>query len=93
MNQADVLRMTANKSGSKVEDVAPVVAAFLEAVSLALACDQPVMLRGFGKFQPVVRAPMTRRNPRTGEEHKVDERRTATFVPSVNLKERMNTEA
>lgn len=82
--------MTAYKGGVPQHVVTKVLAAFLESVALSLACGEPVMIRGFGKLSPTTRSARTARNPRTGEEHDVPERTTVTFVPSINLRERLN---
>lgn len=90
MNQGDVLRMTANRGGVSAEVAHKVILAFLDVLALSLSCDEPVMLRGFGKLTPAVRAPRTHRNPQNGEPVETGERRTITFTPSSTLRERLN---
>ncbi|MBR0228675.1 MAG: HU family DNA-binding protein, partial [Clostridia bacterium] len=45
---------------------------------------------GFGTFESKVRPARTARNPRTGEEIKIDETKTAAFKVGKALKDSLN---
>jgi nucleoid DNA-binding protein len=63
---------------------------FLRVIALSLADGEDVKLSGFGLFEVRERKPVTRRNPRTGEEIKVPAKVTLGFKPSPVLKEKVN---
>lgn len=67
-----------------------VVVDTLEVVGLTLAAGEEVNLRGFGRFDPRDRKPVTRLNPATGEPIQVPAKRSVGFVPSPVLKNRLN---
>lgn len=90
MNRSDVVRAVANAEHLPIATVDRIVIAFLDVIGLALACDEEVNLRCFGKFEPRARAAVVRRNPKTGIEHAVPEKKSVGFVPSPNLKSRLN---
>lgn len=90
VNRSDIVKMASNKTGMDAEEVDRVLTAALEAVSLSLAAGEPVNIRRFGKFEPRQRNAVTRTNPRTGLVMDIPEKTSVGFVPSVNLKERLN---
>ena len=90
MNRTDVVRAVSNRTKTPVADVDTIVTAFLEVVGLSLACGEEVNLRTFGKFEPRKRKAVVRRNPKTGIDHHVPEKLSVGFVPSPNLKTRLN---
>lgn len=51
----------------------------------ALAKGETVQFTGFGKFATKVRKARTGRNPRTGEDIQIPERRVAIFTPGKDL--------
>lgn len=90
MNRTDVVKAVANRERVSAAEVERILTSFLEVVGLSLACGEEVNLRGFGKFEPRHRNAVNRRNPRTGIEHAVPEKLSVGFVPSPNLKNRLN---
>lgn len=90
MNRTDVVRIIADEETIPVAQVERVLDQFLNVVAESLAEQEEVNLRGFGKFQPRRRSPVTRKNPRTGILHEVPEKWSVGFVPSPNLKTRLN---
>lgn len=91
MNRTDVVRAVSNRTEVPVAQVETILGAFLEVVGLSLACGEEVNLRTFGKFEPRNRKPVVRRNPKTGVEHHVPEKVSVGFIPSPNLKDRLNS--
>lgn len=91
VNRSDVVRAVSNKTAVPITQVETILGTFLDVVGLSLACGEEVNLRTFGKFEPRVRKAVTRRNPKTGEPTAVPEKMAVGFVPSVTLKERLNS--
>ena len=71
-------------------DVDHAVSTILSTVAEALARGDRVELRGFGAFSVKHRDSRVARNPRTGEEVQVPEKRAAHFKAGKELRERLN---
>lgn len=71
-------------------DVDLAVSTILNTVAEALARGDRVELRGFGAFSVKHRDSRVARNPRTGEEVHVPEKRAAHFKAGKELRERLN---
>ena len=71
-------------------DVDLAVSTILSTVAEALAREDRVELRGFGAFSVKQRESRVARNPRTGEEVQVPEKRAAHFKAGKELRERLN---
>jgi integration host factor subunit alpha len=64
----------------------------LEIMKSTLASGEDVMISRFGKFQVNEKAPRKGRNPATGKEMMLKERRVVTFKCSGGLRDRVNNE-
>ncbi len=91
MTKADLVEAVFEKIGSSKKDIAEVVDEIFETIKSALERGEKVKISGFGNF--VVREKRARkgRNPQTGEEIIIEERRVMTFKPSQILKDFVNT--
>ncbi len=91
MTKADLVEAVFEKIGSSKKDIAEVVDEIFETIKSALKRGEKVKISGFGNF--VVREKRARkgRNPQTGEEIIIEERRVMTFKPSQILKDFVNT--
>lgn len=69
------------------------VLAILDALSGALARGDRVEIRGFGTFRSLSRPARTGRNPKTGEEVEIPEKRILLFKPAQALREGVNLQA
>ncbi len=67
-----------------------VIEELLEIMKSTLASEEDVMISGFGKFQVNKKSPRKGRNPATGKEMILDERRVVVFKCSGTLKNRIN---
>ena len=76
---ADKLNQTQLKTQKVVEE-------FLSAIKRHLESGNRIELRGFGRFGVKVRKPKVGRNPRTGQEVSVPEKRVVVFKPGLVLK-------
>ncbi len=90
MTKADLVEAVFEKIGSSKKDIAEVVDKIFETIKSALERGEKVKISGFGNF--VVREKRARkgRNPQTGEEIIIEERRVMTFKPSQILKDFVN---
>jgi DNA-binding protein HU-beta len=59
----------------------------LEAIATALANEETVTFVGFGSFSVTTRAARTGRNPQTGKEIQIAEKKVVKFNVGKNLKE------
>jgi len=87
MTKADLVEKIVEKTGLTRTDVAVVVDNFLEAVKNAMKEGNNLEIRGFGTFKIKSRKARKARNPRTGEEVPVPDRKVPVFKPSNEFKE------
>jgi integration host factor subunit alpha len=66
------------------------VETLLEIMKSTLASGEDIMISGFGKFQVNEKAPRKGRNPATGKDMMLKERRIVTFKCSGGLRNRIN---
>ncbi len=59
-------------------------------ITAALERGDEVVIRDFGKFQVVTRAPRQARNPSTGETVQVPARKSVKFKPSKTVRDKLN---
>jgi nucleoid DNA-binding protein len=86
MTKADLVEEVSGKTGLTRTDVAVVVDAFLEVVKKSLEDGNNIEIRGFGTFKIKQRKARKARNPRTGEEVPVPDRKVPVFRPSNEFK-------
>ena len=87
--KAHLVEEVAEATGIPKRDVFLVIEAFLNALTNSLTQDHRIEIRGLGVFRNRSRKRRMARNPRTGEEIEVPERRVPTFKPSRLLKARI----
>lgn len=90
MNLTDITKGIAHQQKLPVATVHKVLTGFVDLVGLSLSAGDEVTLRTFGKFEPRDRKAVTRRNPKTGDPIDVPAKTSVGFVPSPNLKARLN---
>lgn len=87
MTKRELVIAVAERLGHTQNEVANVVQATLDAITECLAEGQRLEIRNFGVFEVKKRDARVGRNPRTGVEVKIAEKRVATFKPGKALKE------
>jgi nucleoid DNA-binding protein len=87
MTKRELVIRVANKIGQTQSEIGKVVEATFEALSQALAEGKRWELRDFGVFEVKTRASRIGRNPRTGDQVPVPQRRVVTFRPGKKMKE------
>lgn len=85
VTKRELVIQVANKLGMSQSDVAKVLEEVLNRISRSLAEGERWEFRGFGIFETKTRASRVGRNPRTGEQVPIPQRRIATFRPGKKL--------
>lgn len=67
-----------------------IVDAVFEAMRGAMTRRERIEIRGFGTFSVRARGPRSARNPRTGEQIRVEARSSPVFTVGKELRERLN---
>jgi nucleoid DNA-binding protein len=83
----------ANDLGMTQSDVAKVLDEMLSTITRSLAEGERLEFRGFGIFKTKTRVSRMGRNPRTGEQVPVPEKRVVTFRPGRKMKEQVSSPA
>lgn len=91
------MTLTKNDIVSKVNDLGftkkqavDVVESLLDIIKGSLSDDQDVLVSGFGKFCVKHKKPRRGRNPATGDDLMLKERKVVTFKCSGKLREKIN---
>jgi nucleoid DNA-binding protein len=87
MTKADLVEKVAERTGLTRTDVAVVVDSFLDTIKKSLEEMQNIEIRGFGTFKIKLRKARKARNPRTGDEVPVPDRKVPVFKPSNEFKD------
>ena len=91
MTRSDLVEALAERFGQLTHrDAEFAVKALLEAMSEALARGHRIELRGFGSFTISHRPPRMGRNPRSGEQVAIPEKRVPHFKPGTALREEVD---
>ena len=90
MTKRELVIQVANQLGMTQSDVAKIIEGTFEVISHSLASGNRWELRDFGVFEVKKRASRIGRNPRTGDQVPVPERRVVTFRPGKKMKERVS---
>lgn len=91
MTKRELVIRVANMLGMTQSDVAKIIEGTFETISRTLAEGNRWELRDFGVFEVKTRASRIGRNPRTGDQVPVPERRVVTFRPGKQMKELIAT--
>lgn len=81
-----------NEMGFTKKKSTDVVESLLEIIKDALAQGEDVLVSGFGKFCIKDKSPRRGRNPATGQDLMLRERKVVTFKCSGKLRDRINIE-
>ncbi len=89
MTKKDIVDKIVQKTGLKYLDVKKVVQMTFDTMAEALSSGEKIELRNFGVFKVKLRKAKKGRNPKTGEEVPVPERKVVVFKPGLELKEKV----
>jgi len=91
------MALTKNDIVTRVNDLgftqkksAEIVESLLEIIKRCLAEGEDLLVSGFGKFCVKTKRPRRGRNPATGEDLILDQRRVVTFKCSGKLRDKIN---
>ena len=87
MNKMNLVNALASKTNMTKKDAAEALDTILKTVVDALRRGEKVTITGFGTFEVRSRKARTGRNPQTGEEITIPERKVAAFRAGKALKE------
>jgi DNA-binding protein HU-beta len=90
VNKNDLISAVADEADLPKAKTAEVVDAVFAAIEAALKRKEEVRLVGFGSFATATRKASTGRNPRTGEEIKIEASTSVRFKPGKALKDAVN---
>lgn len=90
MTKADIVETVFEKVGYSKKDVAAVIEEVFETIKITLEKGEKVKISGFGNFNIRQKRARRGRNPQTGSEITIDERRVMTFKASQLLKKAIN---
>ena len=85
-----IIEKISEKNNCSPSEAKDVIETLLEIMKSTLASGEDAMITNFGKFQVNEKAPRKGRNPATGEDKMLDERRVVTFKCSGGLRDRIN---
>jgi nucleoid DNA-binding protein len=89
MTKRELVIEVAKQLGFTQNDVSRVVQAAFDVITDSLAEGKRLEIRNFGVFEVKTRDARIGRNPRTGEEVPIPEKRVATFKPGKLIKEKV----
>lgn len=89
MTKRELVIDVAERLGFTQNEVSNIVQTTLDTIIESLAEGQRLEIRNFGVFEVKTRESRMGRNPRTGQEVPISEKRVATFKPGKALKERV----
>jgi len=90
MTKSEIIETVHQRVGFSKKRSAEVVVLVLDIIKESLEKGEKVKISGFGNFEVRNKKPRRGRNPQTGEEITISERRVLTFRPSQLLKEKLN---
>ena len=90
MNTTELIDLVAHRTGLPKSEVASVVSATFTALAETVSRDEEVRVNRFGTFCTRTRAGHLGRNPATGEEMQIAEKRVLKLKLATDLKEQLN---
>jgi integration host factor subunit alpha len=93
MTKADIVEIVYEKVGFSKKDVAAVIENIFECIKGTLERGEKVKISGFGNFSIRQKRARRGRNPQTGGEIIIEERKVMTFKASQILKKSINSHA
>lgn len=91
LTRADITNSLEKEIGLSSRESAGLVNAIIDHITTALSRGETVKLAGFGVFSVTHKKERLGRNPKTGEEARINARYVVSFKPSPKLKHRVET--
>ena len=90
MNKTELIAALGNNAGLTKKEAEKVLNAFVDVVTETLAKEEKIQIVGFGSFEVKTRPARVARNPRTGEEIKIEASKAPIFKAGKALKDSVN---
>lgn len=90
MTKKDIVDIVAEETGLQRKEVQITLEAAIEKIIKSVCKDDPVTLRGFGTFRPVLRKKKLARDISRKITVEIPERYVVKFVPSDDFSEQLN---
>ncbi|RLB07939.1 MAG: integration host factor subunit alpha [Deltaproteobacteria bacterium] len=90
MTKADIVESVYEKVGFSKKEAAQMVEMVFEIMKETLERGEKIKISGFGNFVVKEKRARKGRNPQTGQEIEISQRRVLTFKPSQALKKLLN---
>lgn len=90
MTKAEIVESVYEKLGLSKKEASDIVELVFETIKKTLQGGNKIKISGFGNFVVRHKRPRIGRNPQTGEEIEITERKVLTFKPSQILKMALN---
>lgn len=87
MTKAELVAKIAEGAGLTKAQAEKALNTFIAETTSAIKADDKVTLVGFGTFSAFTRAARTGRNPQTGKEIQIPEKKSGKFTPGKELKD------
>ena len=91
MNKADLVNEISRRTGLTKSKSSEVIDSITESIQDSLTRGEKVTLVGFGTFDTITRKARKGRNPKTGEELNIPEKRAARFKAGSGLSNVVNS--
>lgn len=92
LNKSALIDQLAEKTGQSKANAERFLLAFQDSIIESVAKGDDVKLTGFASFEPVVRAPRTMKDPRTGDKLEVPEKKSVRIRPLKRFKDAISGE-
>ena len=90
MNKTELIAALGANAGLTKKEAEKVLNAFVDVVTETLAKEEKIQIVGFGSFEVKTRPARVARNPRTGEEIKIEASKAPIFKAGKALKDSVN---
>jgi integration host factor subunit alpha len=90
MTKAELIESVYEKIGFSKKEASDIVEMVFDTIKETLEKGQKIKISGFGNFVVRHKRPRIGRNPQTGQEIEITERKVLTFKPSQILKMALN---
>jgi len=90
LTKADIIESVYEKVGFSKKEASDIVELLFDTLKTTLEKGEKIKISGFGNFVVRHKKPRIGRNPQTGEEIEISERKVLTFKPSQVLKAALN---
>lgn len=90
LTKAEIVNSVHEQVGLQRKAASDTIETLIEIVKNTLASGEDVLISGFGKFCVKEKAARRGRNPATGDEMMLDQRRVVTFRCSTALRKKIN---